>query len=147
MKFAWNFENFEKDMVLTAYVFPKTEPGKDMVRKISTNSGFKIPFYSQHVKGYQTLLESIWQHFCNMFSSIWQKFSWKMSFLEKCKILRMFFNTLTTDNKVYLHRKNLPQPIQMQLSKKKKLFLNLLLHFWNLNQLLNFLKKNMVLRN
>ena len=27
MKFAWNFENFEKDMVLTAYVFPKTEPG------------------------------------------------------------------------------------------------------------------------
>ena len=46
-------------MVLTAYVFPKTEPGKDMVRKISTNSGFKIPFNSQHVKGYQTLLESL----------------------------------------------------------------------------------------
>ena len=112
-----------------------------MVRRISKNSGFKIPFNSQHVKGYQTLLESTWQHFYNMFSSIWQKFSWKMSFLEKCKILRMFFNTLTTDDKVSLYRTNLRQPIQMQLSKKKKLFLNLLLHFWNLNQFLNFLKK------
>ena len=39
----------------------------------------------------------------------------------------------------------LQQSIQMQLSKKNKLFLNFLLNFWNLFQILNILKKNMTL--
>ena len=39
------------------------------------------------------------------------------------KILRLFINTLTVDDKYYLlNRDNLTQPIQMQLSKKQKKF-------------------------
>ena len=40
-----------------------------------------------------------------------------------CKILRMFVNILTSDDKCFLlKRDNLRQPIQMQLSQKKKNF-------------------------
>ena len=35
-------------------------------------------------------------------------------------------------------------PIQMQLSENEQLFLNFLFHFWNLNQILNILKKKMI---
>ena len=39
------------------------------------------------------------------------------------KILRLFINTLTVDDKYYLlNRDNLTQPIQMQLSQKQKTF-------------------------
>ena len=39
------------------------------------------------------------------------------------KILRLFFNTLTADDKHYLlNRNNLTLPIQMQLSQKQKTF-------------------------
>ena len=39
------------------------------------------------------------------------------------KILRLFANTLTVNDKHYLlNRENLPQPIQMQLSEKQKTF-------------------------
>ena len=44
---------------------------------------------------------------------------WKKSALEIHKILRVFVNTLTADNKHYLlNRYNLAQRIQMQLSQK-----------------------------
>ena len=39
------------------------------------------------------------------------------------KILRLFVNTLTVDDKHYLlNRDNLTQPIQIQLSQKQKTF-------------------------
>ena len=47
--------------------------------------------------------------------------SWKKSLLVICKILGLFLNTLTTDDKYsLLNRDNLTQEIQMQLSKKQK---------------------------
>ena len=51
---------------------------------------------------------------------------------------------MTANCKDSLHnRKNLRQPIQMQLSKKQKSFSHIFfwLHFWNLYQVLNSLKK------
>ena len=48
---------------------------------------------------------------------------WKKSLLVIHKILRLFVNTLTVDDKHYLlNRDNLTQPIQMQLSEKQKTF-------------------------
>ena len=45
----------------------------------------------------------------------------KKSPLVICKILRVFVNTLTADDKIYLlNRDNLTQPIQMQLFQKQK---------------------------
>ena len=49
------------------------------------------------------------------------KFNWKKSFLEICKIVGLFVNTFTADEKYsLLDRDNFTQPVQMQLSKKQK---------------------------
>ena len=48
------------------------------------------------------------------------------------KILRLFVNTLAVDEKHYLlTRDNLPQTIQIQLSKKEKKFCEFLFRFSN----------------
>ena len=48
---------------------------------------------------------------------------WKKSLLVIFKILGLFVNTLTADDKdSLLNRDNLTQPIQMQLSQKQKTF-------------------------
>ena len=53
------------------------------------------------------------------------------------KILRLFVNTLTVDDKHYLlNRDNLTEPIQMQLTKKQKTFSEISFSF--INSLLNF---------
>ena len=59
------------------------------------------------------------------------KFSWKKSFLVICKILGLFFNTLTADDKYSFRKKdNLMQPIQMQSPKThKKKYPNSFVHF------------------
>ena len=44
-----------------------------------------------------------------------------------------------------VNRDKLTIPIQMQLSRKQKIFLNFSLIFWNLNSILNILKKMMTL--
>ena len=55
----------------------------------------------------------------------------------------LLVNTSATDEKYpFQNRDNLTISIQMQLSQKKKQhFLNFLLHFWNLNEILNILTK------
>ena len=61
---------------------------------------------------------------------------WKKSPLVTYKILRLFVNTLTVNDKHYLlKRENLTQPIQMQLSQKQK---NLSIFFWISKSILNF---------
>ena len=51
--------------------------------------------------------------------------------LVRCKILRLFVNTLTDDDKYcLLYRDNLTQPIQILLSQKQKTFSVFLSAFW-----------------
>ena len=53
-----------------------------------------------------------------------------MSLLDISKILGLFVNTLNIDDKYSLrNRENVPQPIQMQLSKKKNLSHNFSLNY------------------
>ena len=53
------------------------------------------------------------------------------------KILRLFVNTLTVNDKHYLlNRDNLTQPIQMQLSQKQKTFSEFFFAF--LKSILNY---------
>ena len=53
-----------------------------------------------------------------------------MILLAICEILGLFANTLTADGKYSLcNSENLLEPIQMQLSKNRKFFLNFPLHF------------------
>ena len=60
-----------------------------------------------------------------------------MSALVIYKLLRLFANTLTVDEKHYLlNRDNLTQPIQMQLYQKQKTFSEFFFAF--LKSILNF---------
>ena len=53
------------------------------------------------------------------------------------KILRLFVNTLTVNDKYYVfNRDNLPQPIKMQLAQKQKTSSEFFFAF--LNSILNF---------
>ena len=62
---------------------------------------------------------------------------WKKSLLVIHKILRLFVNTLTVDEKHYLlTRKNLTETIQIKLSEKEKTFFQFFLAF--LKSILNF---------
>ena len=83
---------------------------------------------------------NLWrQHLYHICWSLLRKLKWKNYLLLICKILGLSVNTLIADDKYSpLKRENLTQPIQMQLSKKKK-FLNFFLHSWNLDQTLNIL--------
>ena len=59
------------------------------------------------------------------------------------KILRLFVNPLTADDKYsLLNRGDLLQHVQMQLSKKRKIFVNFFLDFLNLNSIFNIFEKN-----
>ena len=57
----------------------------------------------------------------------------------------MFRNTLAANDK-YLTQdcENFSSPIQMELPLKPKTFSNFSFHFWNLHQILNILKKKMM---
>ena len=66
-----------------------------------------------------------WKHYGNLYGSTFiiifhhsERLSCKMSLLEICKILGLFFNTLTADGKYSLcNTDSLWQQNQMQLSK------------------------------
>ena len=63
-----------------------------------------------------------------------------MSLLLICQILGLFINILTADDKYFLcYTENLWKPIKLKLFQKNFFFLNLLLHFQNLKQILNIL--------
>ena len=50
------------------------------------------------------------------------------------KSLRLFVNTMSAVDRCSIHdTDNLMQPIHMQLSQKLKIFLNVFLHFQNLD--------------
>ena len=56
----------------------------------------------------------------------------KVSFSDT-QILGVFLNTLTVNDNLYLlNRENLTQPIQIQLSRKQRIFPNFFWHFPNL---------------
>ena len=64
---------------------------------------------------------------------------WKKSLLVIHKILKLFVNTLTVDEKHYLlNTDNLTQAIQIQLSEKQKTFSQFFFFFAFLNSLFNF---------
>ena len=78
----------------------------------------------------------------HIYCLVWLQFSWKNSVLVICKILRLFVNPLTADDKYCLfNRGNLLQHIQMHLSQKWKIFSQFFLHFPNLDSILNIFLK------
>ena len=111
----------KKNMTLIAYLFSKLQTAKHVVRQMSKKSRFSSLFNKRHATRSQTLLKSEDQHLSHIYWSQQRQLSWKKSLLVICKILGLFLNTSATDDKYFgLNRGNLMQPIQMEVSKKKK---------------------------
>ena len=65
-----------------------------------------------------------------------------MSALVTSEIFRLFVDTLTSD--VKYSRRNMQifwQQLETPLSQKRKTFFDFLLHFWNLHEIENIVKK------
>ena len=132
----WNI--FQQNMTLIGFVFTKLRTAKDMVREMSKNPGFRTPFDSQHAKGSKRLLKIARKHFYYNFSWLWEE-KRKISLLEIFEILGLFVNTLTADDEYSLCKsENLPPQLKYNFLTNKKLFPNLLFHFWNLHQILKY---------
>ena len=152
LKFLFHFWNLhqilnslKKKMIVIANIFPKLQTLKIFLKKLSQDHRFRPCVRSQHVKPSQLLAESPWEHFSHVLSSFSGKLIWNMSPLVLGEILEMFVDTLTAAGKYPVQGcENLQREIQMQLSEKQKSFCELFVHFWILHQILNILKKKMI---
>ena len=124
------------ETALIADVFPKLWTLKNVVKSISKMSRFRGPFEKQHGIRAQTLLKSQRQHVYLISWSLCRELRFN-PLLGIHKILNFFVNRLTADDKYsLLNRDNITQPIQMQLSQKRKTFSWFFSSF--LNSSLNF---------
>ena len=90
---------------------------------MSKNYRFQTPFDKEHGKRFQTILKSARQHLFHIYWSLWRKLSFKKSLLLICKILGLFANRLTAEDKYFpFSTDDLMQPIQMQLFQEQKTF-------------------------
>ena len=104
-------------MIVIAYVFPKFQAAKDLLKPLSWKPRVGASLDSQHVNGCQTLVKSTWEHFYHIFLPLWGEMIWKMSPLLKLEILRVFLNRLTADEEYPVWNcEILHFPIQMQLN-------------------------------
>ena len=111
----WNI--FKKRKIVIANVFPKLATVQALVTPLTIQRRLKTSFDSQHVKRFQTLVKSSWEHFYHIFSSLWGEIIWKISPWLKFEIKGLFVNTWTADYKYPVPDcANLPFPIQIQLS-------------------------------
>ena len=104
-------------------IFPKLATVQGSVTPLTIQRFLKTFFDSQHVKRIQTLVKSSWEHFCHIFSALWGEVISKISPWLKFEIIGSFFITWTADYKYPVPDcENLPFPIHIQLSSKKKTF-------------------------
>ena len=117
-------------MIVIATLLRKLQAVKDMVRLLSKKHCFRTLLHSQHVKGSQTLVKSAREHFHDVFPSLWETLTSKISPLVIFWILGVFRNTLTANDKYsFQDLENLLSPTQIQLSLKPKHFLIFFLPF------------------
>ena len=110
----WIF--FLKKMTFIADAFLILGTLKKIVIQKSCSRG---PFNKQQGKRAETLLKFEPQHLYYIYWSLRRQLSWKTSLLGRSKIVRLFVNTSTADDKYFLlNREKLTEPIQILLSEK-----------------------------
>ena len=123
----WNgreiFNILKKRMRVLAHLFPKLLFPKDVATETSRKSSFRTPFGNQRVKGSQTPVKVARHHYYPFTLWISGKLSWKKTAFLWSKIIRLFANTLTSDEKYSCHNtQNFLQQLQTLLSQKRKTF-------------------------
>ena len=112
----WEFSKEKK--IVKGNVFPKLGTAQGFVTPLTIQRHLKTSFDSQHVKQFETLVKSSWEHFSHIFQWMWRKMIWKISRWFKFEIIGLFVNTWTCDYKYpVLHFENFSFPSQIQLSK------------------------------
>ena len=145
---------FEKKKIVIGKIFPKLATVQGLVTPLTIQRSLKTSFDSQHVKRFQTLVKSSWEHFYHISSSLWGEIICKASLWLKFGIIGLFVNTGTAD---YLLTNGLPitsilfrivricrSLFKSSYVKNKKHFLRFLFHFWNLHQISNIFKKKKI---
>ena len=121
LKCAWNLQHFEKTMSVLAWLFPKLLFPKEVATETPRRSCFRTPFGNQRVNGFQTPLKVGRHHYYPFFRWISGKLSRKKTALLISKILRLFANPLTADDKNPCRdMQNFLQQLQTLLSQKRK---------------------------
>ena len=131
----WNI--LRKRMSVLAKIFLKLSFPKVVATETSTKSCFRIPFGNQRINWFLTPLKEATHHYYPFFPWVSGKLSWKETALLWLKILRLFVNTLTADDKYSCRNmQNFLQELQTLLSEKRKSFSGLFIAFlkcaWNL---------------
>ena len=108
---------FQKKKLLIANVFPKLATVEGLVTPLAIERRLKTSFDSQHVKRFQTLVKSSWEHVSHIFSSMRRQMVSKIPSWCKFEIKGFFVNTWTVDYKYPVPDcENFPFPIRLQLS-------------------------------
>ena len=123
LKCAWNLQHFKKKDECPSLIISKFLFQREVATETSRRSCFRTPFGNQRVNGLQTLLKVATHHYYPFFPWISGKLSWKKTALLWLKILRLFVNTLTANDKYSCRNmQNFLQQLQTLLSQKRKPF-------------------------
>ena len=129
-------------MVVRPNLFRKFQNVKALVKPLTKKCCFRRSFDSHHVQWSQTLVKSSWEHFYHIFPSLWGQIIWKMLLLLKFEMIGVFVNTWAADFKYPVPDcENLQFSFKCNYLKNKKLFMSILCHLWNLDQIWNIFKK------
>ena len=85
----------KKKKIVIANVFPKVATVQGLDTPLNIQRRLKTFFDSQHVKRFQTLVQSSWEHFYHIFSSLWGEVILKTSPWFKFGVIGCFVNTWT----------------------------------------------------
>ena len=123
----WNvreiYNILKKRMRVLALLFPKLLFPKKIATETSRRSCFRTPFGNQRVNGFQTTLKVASHHYYPFSRWISGKLSFKKTTLLWSKILRLFANILTADDKYSCRNmQNFLQQLQTLLFQKRKTF-------------------------
>ena len=142
----WNLSQilniFENKKIVIAAVFPKLATVEGLVMPLTIQRCLKTSFDIQHVKRFQTVVKSWWEHFYHIFSSLRGEMMWKISPWLKFEIRGLFVNIWAPDYKY-------PVPdvtICCSLFKSSYLrnikhFQGFLFHLWKFHQILSIFKQ------
>ena len=108
-------------MSVLAKIFRKLLFPKEVATETSRKSFFRTPFGNQRINWFQTPLKVARHHYYPFFPWISGILSWKKTALFWSSILRLFANTVTTDDKYSCRNmQKFLQQLQTLLSEKRK---------------------------
>ena len=117
-----------------------------MVTPLSIQRRLKTPFDSQHVKWFQTLVKSSWEHFYHVFSSLWREIIWEISPWSNSELIGFLLtHGLPITSILFWIVRIRRCRFKSSYLKNKKHFVGFLFHLCNIHQILNFFQKKKIL--